>query len=336
MNSFQVSVITPVYNAEPFLRRSVEATLSQPEVGELLLVEDASPDNSLALCHELASMDSRIRVLRHPDQGNHGAGATRNLGLREARCEFIAFADADNFYLPDRFARERELLPSDPELDGVVNAQGVHYENEEVREAFFAAGLGDGEFLSVSAPVPPDEFWKIMLGCHPESHVIGGLGIDAITLRRSALEKIGYFEPRLRLQQDVHFFIRMACTCRLATGSIEHPVAKRGVHGQMRSTDSAAMDEGRRLCWTLLREWFEDHVSDPEKRQAFERAFLVRSFSWLSRPRSRLAFLRYIAHHPRRILETYGLFDLHFLGLFGRNWFTLHTVSFKNRLLGSR
>ncbi len=332
---FQVSVITPVYNAEPFLRRSVEATLSQPEVTELLLVEDASKDGSLDLCHQLAENEPRIRVLRHPDHSNHGAGATRNLGLSEAQCEFIAFADADNFYMPNRFKHDREVLLADPKIDGIVHAQGIHFENDEVREAFYAADLGGGAFLSVSAPVKPDEFWKVMLGRHPESKLIGGLGIDAITLRKTALDKIGYFEPALRLQQDVHFFIRMACTCKIATGSIEQPVAKRGVHGQMRSTNVQKMAEGRQMCWKYLREWANTHVKEQQIRDAFECAYLVRSFSWNSPRQNRLNFFKHVASNPRQISEPYGFFDITLLDLFDHCSFAKRLISTKNRLVGS-
>ena len=105
---FRVSVVTPVYNAAEFVTRAVESALAQPETGEVLLIEDNSPDNSLRVCRELAEKHEKVRVLRHPDGGNHGAGASRNLGMQNARFDYIGFVDADNFDLLNRFAKTKE------------------------------------------------------------------------------------------------------------------------------------------------------------------------------------------------------------------------------------
>ena len=86
-----ISVIIPVYNAATFLRKAVESAVNLDEVKEILLVEDASTDNSLELCRTLQTEHPKVKLFQHPDQGNHGAGATRNLGLEKATQEFIAF-----------------------------------------------------------------------------------------------------------------------------------------------------------------------------------------------------------------------------------------------------
>jgi len=330
---FSVSVVTPVYNAAQFVSRAVEAALAQDEVAEVILVEDCSQDNSLEVCRELASKHSKVRLIQHPDKGNHGAGETRNLGIVSAKCGFIAFADADNFYLPGRFKKDKEILLANPDVDGVYNAQGIHYHSEEARENFHRAGLGDAEFLSVSGPVPPDEFWQVMLGCHPTARILAGLGIDAITLRAKAVKKTGLFDPSLRLHQDVHFFVRMAVACRMASGVIDKPVAVRGVHGRMRSTDPVRMARFRCECWTCLQKWFQLQVRDSRIRLAFEEHFFHRSLDWRPIWKSRCAFVFLVLSHPGLLTRSYGFFDLHLLQLFGRNWATLHFVSAKNRVL---
>ena len=89
-----LSVIVPVYNAEKYLEKCVNSILNQTYDNiELLLVNDGSKDESLALCHKLAESDSRIRVF---DKPNGGAASARNLGLREATGEYIGFCDADD------------------------------------------------------------------------------------------------------------------------------------------------------------------------------------------------------------------------------------------------
>ena len=91
----KVSVITPFYNALPFLRQSAESVLSQSlrEI-ELILVDDGSNDGSGELADTLAKEDARVRVLHQP---NRGVSAARNAGLAAASGEYIGFVDADDY-----------------------------------------------------------------------------------------------------------------------------------------------------------------------------------------------------------------------------------------------
>lgn len=90
----RISVIVPVYNTEKYLRRCVDSILAQTfRDFELLLVDDGSTDSSPAICDEYAKKDSRVRVF-HKENG--GVSSARNLGLDNARGEWIAFADSDD------------------------------------------------------------------------------------------------------------------------------------------------------------------------------------------------------------------------------------------------
>ena len=93
-----VSVIVPVFNAQVYLPRCIESILSQnyPHL-ELILVDDGSEDESLAICHGYARQDPRIRVFH---QNNQGQGVARNLGLDQAQGAYFAFVDADDALLP--------------------------------------------------------------------------------------------------------------------------------------------------------------------------------------------------------------------------------------------
>src|SRR5687767_10956534 len=106
----KISVIIPVYNAEKYVTQAVESALQFEEVYEVILIEDKSPDNALEVCRQLAEKNDRVKLFQHPDKGNHGAGPTRNLGLENATGDFIAFLDADDYYLPNRFDAEKELF----------------------------------------------------------------------------------------------------------------------------------------------------------------------------------------------------------------------------------
>jgi cellulose synthase/poly-beta-1,6-N-acetylglucosamine synthase-like glycosyltransferase len=83
MSEFAVSVIIPVYNAAPFLQCAVDSALRQPEVKEVVLVDDGSTDGSYAVAERLQeSHPDRIKLFAHPDHVNRGPGAARNRSSR--------------------------------------------------------------------------------------------------------------------------------------------------------------------------------------------------------------------------------------------------------------
>lgn len=124
---FNVSVIIPVYNAGNYLEKAVDSALLQPETAEVILVEDASTDNSLKICYDLERKYEKVILFRHSDGGNHGPGASRNLGILHASYKYIAFLDADDFYLPKRFRKDKEILLNNSDIDGVHNALGIYF-----------------------------------------------------------------------------------------------------------------------------------------------------------------------------------------------------------------
>lgn len=91
----KVSVIVPVYKAEDYLHQCVDSLLGQTYGDiEVLLVDDGSPDACGKICDAYASKDGRVRVF-HKENG--GTSSAKNVGIREARGEWIAFVDSDDF-----------------------------------------------------------------------------------------------------------------------------------------------------------------------------------------------------------------------------------------------
>ena len=90
----KISIIVPVYNTEKYLRRCVDSILAQTFTDfELLLINDGSTDSSGAICDEYTQKDSRVRVF-HKENG--GVSSACNLGLDNARGEWITFEDSDD------------------------------------------------------------------------------------------------------------------------------------------------------------------------------------------------------------------------------------------------
>ncbi|MDY6406263.1 MAG: glycosyltransferase family 2 protein [Bacteroidales bacterium] len=104
-----ISFIIPIYNAEPYLVRCIHSVLKQTtsEPLQVILVDDGSTDNSLAIAQEAAREEKRIVVLRQPHAGQ---SAARNLGLKHAQGEYVAFVDADDTIAPDWCEKHVEAI----------------------------------------------------------------------------------------------------------------------------------------------------------------------------------------------------------------------------------
>lgn len=100
-----ISVIVPVYNTEKYLDRCIQSVLAQTYTNwELLLIDDGSTDSSGTICDQYAAEDNRIRVF-HKENG--GVSSARNLGLDNAKGEWITFVDSDDWVEPSML---KELL----------------------------------------------------------------------------------------------------------------------------------------------------------------------------------------------------------------------------------
>lgn len=98
-----ISIIIPIYNIEEYLPRCVHSVSAQTYSNlEILLVDDGSTDGTGALCDELAGEDSRIRVF-HKENG--GSSSARNLGIAQAKGEYLGFVDSDDYIAPDMYER---------------------------------------------------------------------------------------------------------------------------------------------------------------------------------------------------------------------------------------
>lgn len=111
-----ISIVVPVYNAERFVRETMDSVLAQSYPHwELLLVEDGSSDGTVSVIERYIEEreETRIRLIRQP--ANMGAAMARNRGVREAKGRYITYLDADDLWAPQklehqlRFMQERDI-----------------------------------------------------------------------------------------------------------------------------------------------------------------------------------------------------------------------------------
>ncbi len=311
MQKMKISVIIPVYNAERFVTQAVESALQFDEVYEVILVEDKSPDNALYVCQQLTEKYDKVKLYQHPDKGNHGAGPTRNLGIEKSTGDFIAFLDADDYFLPNRFDAEKELF-KDNNVEGVYGAIGVHYYSEKAKEQYY--------------PIFGDKLTTVYKRHHPKDvfpgqiYMLGSFGlfsIDALTIRRDSLiRKMNtLFKSSLRLHQDTEFLYRLSYYLDLYPGILDRAVAVRGVHENNRITmvDSKKINPAstRVLLWKEVNNWAENEPTIPDHIKLHIKR-MYRSFDIANSPLSKKwgMILKYMVSDYHSIRS--GIYNINF------------------------
>ena len=104
-----ISIITPAYNAENYISQTIESVQNQSfKDWELIIVDDCSKDYTSVLVKEFENKDPRIRMIKAPQNG--GVAKARNLGLEQARGDFIAFVDSDDLWEPEKLEKQLAFM----------------------------------------------------------------------------------------------------------------------------------------------------------------------------------------------------------------------------------
>lgn len=185
-----ISVVIPTYQRCTECRRAVQSALDQKHPAlEVLVCDDGSTDDTEAVFTALSKEDPRVRYLRLPE--NRGTPApARNLGVAEARGDWVAFLDSDDRWLPEKLAIQSQFL-----------AQGQH--DVVASDAIRSSG---GPYFALGGPAEPGE---------PEFLRHNPIIVSSAVARRSALLAAGGFPAsvlgyRIRGVEDYGLWMRLA------------------------------------------------------------------------------------------------------------------------------
>ncbi len=104
-----VSIITPAYNAEKYLKQTIESVLAQDYKNwELLIIDDCSHDSSELIAIEYKKLDERIKLISL--EKNSGVAYARNIGIMAAKGRYIAFLDSDDMWCPNKLSKQIEFM----------------------------------------------------------------------------------------------------------------------------------------------------------------------------------------------------------------------------------
>ncbi len=189
-----ISVVIPLYNKGEFIARAVNSVLAQSMPDwELIVVDDGSTDNGLAVVE--GYRDARVRLVR---QANAGVSAARNQGVHQARSDYVAFLDADDYWAPDHLANLAQAIEQLPDCVAWATAYFVVPESGATRAIVLPAEqVGRTQVM-------PDYFAQIRSHEHP-------VHSSAVMVRREVMLRLGGFPLGVSAGEDIIMWSRLVC-----------------------------------------------------------------------------------------------------------------------------
>ncbi|MHA1967466.1 MAG: glycosyltransferase family 2 protein [Candidatus Hodarchaeales archaeon] len=184
------SIIVPTFNRGHIIKKTIRCIIKQTYQNfELIIVDDGSSDNTKQVVNKFN--DSRIRYIKR--QVNSGGSIARNIGIKEARGEYIAFNDSDDIWLPNKLEMQMKIFDSSSKKVGVVYCDWAYIKGKKTyMHKNIKKKRREGDIYGEI-----DNFYFTI----PTSTVI---------LKKKCLEKSGVFDERFRAQEDYDLWIRLS------------------------------------------------------------------------------------------------------------------------------
>jgi len=202
-----VSVIIIFLNEEKFLDEAIASVLVQSYTNwEILLVDDGSSDSSGEIARRyMAGYPEKIRYLEHSDHENRGMSASRNLGIRYAKGDYLAFLDADDVWLSKKLERQVALMDLQPQA-AMLYGSPLLWHGWTGRSADIERDSLQPITVAPNSLIRPPQLLALFLA----RKVITPAPSDVL-LRRDSIRRVGGFEDRFRgLYEDQVFFSKVS------------------------------------------------------------------------------------------------------------------------------
>jgi len=249
----RVSVIIPTYNCDCYILKAVESVIDQSyQDWEIIVVDDGSTDNTRQI------LEPYWDLIQYVYQENQGAAIARNRGCELAKGEFLAFLDSDDFFLPEKLEKQIAWFDADPTLDLVQTGWLIVDKKDE----------------GIYGVKPWEEAPQLDL----QSLVLyKSVRSSALMLRREWWERLGGFDPRFSLTEDLDFVLRLALKgCNL--------VWLKEILTCYRQHDSNLMSSGSKVMknMEIVMEQFFARLDLPQYIRDLKRAERYRCLGWVA------------------------------------------------------
>jgi glycosyltransferase involved in cell wall biosynthesis len=271
-----VSVIMPAHNAARFLQEAVASVQAQTYTHwELLILDDASTDNTLALAQALANEDSRIQAIPLPAQGS--PSKVRNNGLALAKGEYIGFLDSDDRYLPNALTQLLTGYEQYPDATAVYGFADLMDETGQSTEDGLRL-IPDETTGQLVVPSFYSHDWHFLLE--------GGLScmLPGLLIKKSTLDRVGNLEEQFIAAEDYQFYMRLMFDSKQTVYYLPHYVYQYRVYaGSLTKTPEKAAHILQSVLDVMT--WIFEQPQLPSEYQPLRSRCLTHCYRYLIRER---------------------------------------------------
>jgi len=183
-DNLNISVVIPTYNRYKFLKRAVQSVLAQTySPKEIIVIDDGSTDTTLQIQKDFPT-------LKYIYQANKGVSSARNLGITNAKHEWIAFLDSDDAWHKDKLKKQVNFHNQNPDIL-------MSYSDEE--------WIRDGAVVKI-----PKKFQKIGKDAFLENISYCNIAPSSVLLHKNLFERYGLFDENLEVCEDYDLWLRIA------------------------------------------------------------------------------------------------------------------------------
>lgn len=197
-----VTTIIPAFNAAAWINDAIDSALSQKVDQEILVINDGSTDNTNEI---VAAYQSPVRLI---SKDNGGVSSARNLGLREAQGDLVAFLDADDLWHPSKLSKQIDILDRFPNAGTVIcDERTIDRYGHIINASFFSTLPYYHELPHTPGILSKPITWLTRTSFIPTPGVL---------VRKALAESVGFFDETLHIVEDRDYWIRLGLKADIA------------------------------------------------------------------------------------------------------------------------
>jgi glycosyltransferase involved in cell wall biosynthesis len=249
-----VSAIIIFLNGEKFLEEAINSVIDQTYTNwELLLVDDGSTDGSTAIALSFAkTWAGKIKYLEHDNHQNKGMSATRNLGIKYAKGDYIGFLDADDVWVPGKSSEQIEVFNQYPQCGMVYGRTQIWYSwtgnpGDQKKDHFFPLGV------KPETVIDPPKIALLIIENKVQSPTTCN-----VLIKKTVFEKAGLFLENFKgMFEDAAFFCKAALVVSIYVS--DSLWAKYRQHDESCSSIASKTNSDEKARYNFLN-WFKSHL----------------------------------------------------------------------------
>lgn len=252
-----VSVIIPVYNRESTIKRAIDSVLNQTYRNiELIVVDDGSTDSTMNILRQVEG--EKIIII---GQDHKGANAARNLGIENAKGEYIAFQDSDDEWMPEKLEKQIAYM--------------IANEHEACYCAFYMCGK-DGHNIIPSNYLDKERLEKGLANVLKDGNVVS---TQTLVINQNIVAEIGMFDEDMPRLQDYEYVLRIIRKKQI--GYVDEPLVRVHYSADSISNDDEKLEEAYYMLYRkhgdflnidiLLKECLQSDSIEFHEREFYEK-----------------------------------------------------------------